>query len=149
MHPKPCQLSRTRRVTLLTVKAFSEQDLFHYVPAAPMRPFAALVREFLMIEDSLMRGIITGDWQYEMDKYTGIATASELLETCDSVRRQTREWWPQLTVERLLEVHEDKWGAMRHGDRLQYALENEIHHRGQAFVYLRMLGIEPPFFYDR
>ena len=26
---------------------------------------------------------------------------------------------------------------------------NEIHHRGQGYVYLRALGIEPPPFYER
>jgi uncharacterized damage-inducible protein DinB len=26
---------------------------------------------------------------------------------------------------------------------------NEIHHRGQGYVYLRALGIEPPRFYER
>ena len=29
------------------------------------------------------------------------------------------------------------------------AIDNEIHHRGQGYVYLRALGIEPPAFYDR
>jgi uncharacterized damage-inducible protein DinB len=32
---------------------------------------------------------------------------------------------------------------------IQYAIENEIHHRGQAYVYLRALGIEPPSFWKR
>ena len=31
----------------------------------------------------------------------------------------------------------------------QYWIDNEIHHRGQGYVYLRALGIEPPAFYDR
>ena len=30
-----------------------------------------------------------------------------------------------------------------------YVIDNEIHHRGQATVYLRALGIEPPYFFDR
>ena len=30
-----------------------------------------------------------------------------------------------------------------------YFIDNEIHHRGQGFVYLRSLGIEPPAFYER
>ena len=32
---------------------------------------------------------------------------------------------------------------------LLYWIDNEIHHRGQGYVYLRSLGIEPPAFYDR
>ena len=30
-----------------------------------------------------------------------------------------------------------------------YFVDNEIHHRGQGYVYLRALGIEPPAFWDR
>jgi uncharacterized damage-inducible protein DinB len=34
-------------------------------------------------------------------------------------------------------------------DRLLYMVDNEIHHRAQGYVYLRLLGIEPPAFYER
>jgi uncharacterized damage-inducible protein DinB len=30
-----------------------------------------------------------------------------------------------------------------------YAIDNETHHRGQGYVYLRSLGVEPPQFYAR
>jgi uncharacterized damage-inducible protein DinB len=32
---------------------------------------------------------------------------------------------------------------------LFYVIDNEIHHRGEGYVYLRALGIEPPPFYER
>ncbi|MEX6688230.1 DinB family protein [Danxiaibacter flavus] len=32
---------------------------------------------------------------------------------------------------------------------LLYFIDNEIHHRAQGYVYLRSLGIQPPFFWDR
>jgi uncharacterized damage-inducible protein DinB len=34
-------------------------------------------------------------------------------------------------------------------DLFFYLIDNEIHHRGQGYVYLRALDIEPPFFPDR
>jgi len=34
-------------------------------------------------------------------------------------------------------------------DLLLYIRDNEIHHRGQGYVYLRSLGIEPPHFWER
>lgn len=34
-------------------------------------------------------------------------------------------------------------------NHILYFIDNEIHHRGQGFVYLRALQIEPPFFWDR
>ena len=33
--------------------------------------------------------------------------------------------------------------------RVSHWIDNEIHHRGQAYVYLRALGIEPPHFWER
>jgi uncharacterized damage-inducible protein DinB len=32
---------------------------------------------------------------------------------------------------------------------VMYVIDNEVHHRGQGYVYLRALGIEPPPFYER
>lgn len=32
---------------------------------------------------------------------------------------------------------------------LLYIIDNEVHHCGQGYVYLRELGIEPPPFYER
>jgi uncharacterized damage-inducible protein DinB len=34
-------------------------------------------------------------------------------------------------------------------ENIFYFIDNEIHHRGQGYVYLRALGIEPPFFWTR
>lgn len=34
-------------------------------------------------------------------------------------------------------------------DLLMCAIDNEIHHRGKGYVYLRALGIAPPPFYER
>jgi len=34
-------------------------------------------------------------------------------------------------------------------DLLLYTIDNEVHHRGQGYVYLRALGIEPPPFWER
>jgi uncharacterized damage-inducible protein DinB len=33
--------------------------------------------------------------------------------------------------------------------RSSNVIDNEIHHRGQGYVYLRALGIEPPPFCER
>ena len=32
---------------------------------------------------------------------------------------------------------------------LLYWIDNEIHHRGQGYVYLRALGLDPPPFWER
>lgn len=139
-----------RRLTLRTLAAFPEEALFTYAPAEPLRPFAAMIREMLNIEVAYVRGIATGEWRFEQQA-TEATTKQALLAACEAVREQSLAWWPQITAERLLTVEVDPFfgGEQPHLDRLLYGLENEIHHRGQGYIYLRMLGIEPPAFYER
>lgn len=142
-------LEDNRRLTLRTIERFPEEPLFHHaVPG--MRPFAELVKEIIDIEAGYMQGIATGSWEYE-GGFPGVATKAALLEACERVRAKTREWWPLLTTERLLQEDDDPWTGHRatHFERLVYTLENEIHHRGQGYVYLRQLRLEPPVFYRR
>jgi uncharacterized damage-inducible protein DinB len=139
-----------RRLTLRTIRAFPEHALFHYSPVESMRTFAKMVWEIIAVEERAMRGIVTGDWTDYPELYTAITTSEGLLEACESVRRRTLDLWPELTVDKLLTVEAvPNWGTESHVDRLRVDVENEVHHRAQGFVYLRLLGIEPPFFWDR
>jgi uncharacterized damage-inducible protein DinB len=139
-----------RRLTLRTIEAFPEEKLFRYSPVEPLRPFAEMVVEIIQIESAYMRGIATGEWRFP--EPVSFSTKQELLTNCEQVRAQTRAWWPSVTLERLLTVEPDPFfggGPSSMFERLFYALENEIHHRAQGYIYLRELGIEPPAFYER
>lgn len=85
-----------RRLTLRTIRAFPEHDLFHYSPVESMRTFAEMVRETITIDERAVRGIMTGDWTDYPELYAGITTSEGLLAACESVRRRTLEWWPGL-----------------------------------------------------
>ena len=58
--------------------------------------------------------------------------------------------WPRIPPSRFQEIDKafGEWEGPVYGLFL-YWIDNEIHHRGQGYVYLRSLGIEPPAFYDR
>lgn len=139
-----------RRLTVRTIEAFPEKDLFSYSPIEPLRPFAKMVSEILNIEDVYLRGIARGKWEWK-DAFGHLTNKAGMLQTCEKLTGKALELWQEITEERLDTVEKDPFfgGEQRHFSRLQYALENEIHHRGQGFVYLRMLGIEPPAFYER
>lgn len=144
-------LEGNRRLTIRVVEAFPEQELFGYAPAEPLRPFADMIKEILGIEDAYVRGAATGEWTYA-PKHGGVTTKAELLAACEEVRGETRALWERVTAERLRTEEKDGFFgdfSQSNFDRFQYALENEIHHRGQGYTYLRMLGIEPPAFYER
>lgn len=139
-----------RRLTLRVIEAFPEHELFHFKAAEAMRPFSDMVVEILEIEEAYIRGIVTGEWVLRAPE--GLDTKQKLLDACAAVRQRTRELWPQITVERLLTEEADNlFGPQKQTNlnRLIYALENEIHHRGQGYTYLRILGIQPPPFYVR
>lgn len=140
-----------RRLTLRTVEAFPEDKLFAYRPVETLRSFGEMMREILDLEAGYVHGVATGEW-IQPELYGALTTRQELLAACRAVREETRRLWPRVTTERLLQVEEDPWfgaGPQANLERILYAIENEIHHRGQAYVYLRELGIEPPAFYER
>lgn len=145
------QLEGNRRLTLRVIEAFPEKELFSFKPTEPLRPFADMIKEIITIEEGYMRGIATKEWVIE-NRYDDISTKDELLRACENVRKKTLEWWGNITIDRLLQEEVDPFfgdAPQRHYDRLIYTLENEIHHRGQGYIYLRLLGIDPPAFYER
>lgn len=139
-----------RGLTIRTVEAFPEDKLFAFAGAEPMRPFAEMVKEMITIEDGYVQGIVNDNWEWPV-LVPNPTTKAGLLDALHAVRERTRQLWGGLTVDRLQHVMQDPWFGTEqpHLDRILYLVENEIHHRGQGYVYLRQLGIEPPPFYER
>jgi uncharacterized damage-inducible protein DinB len=136
-----------RKLTIRTVEAFPEDKLFSY-NVAPMRTFGEIAKEIIGVETYTLNGIISGEWVWKQDE--AITNKELLLAGFLHVEKTTKELWSKLTLERIQSVEKDAWGATwANRDRLLYMHDNEIHHRAQGYVYLRLLGIEPPAFYER
>ena len=77
-------------------------------------------------------------------------TKADLLQLWDAATNEINVLWPTIPPQRFQEVDKafGQWEMPIYG-LLLYVIDNEIHHRGQGYVYLRALGIEPPPFYDR
>ena len=136
-----------RALTRRVIDAFPEDKLFTY-SVGGMRPFSALAMEFIGMAVPTLNGVITGQWsQYAEAKAT---TKAELLGQWDAATAQINELWPKIPAARFQEVDTafGQW-KMAIYDLLLYIRDNEIHHRGQGYVYLRSLGIEPPHFWER
>jgi uncharacterized damage-inducible protein DinB len=136
-----------RRLTRRVIEAFPEDKLFQY-SSGGMRPFAEMAWEFIRMAVPIIDGVSTGKW--EDFKGTKPATKSELLRLWDAQTAEIDEKFPAIPPHRFREVDKafGQWesSGMR---TIQYAIDNEIHHRGQGYVYLRELGIEPPPFWER
>jgi hypothetical protein len=140
-----------RGVTRKAIEAFPEDKLYNY-SIGGMRPFADLVMEMLGMAVPGVKGVITGNWDNPGATFGRQAppTKKELLALWDDTTEQLNKLWPQIPPHRFQEV--DLAFGLYEAPLffvIYYWIDNEIHHRGQGYVYLRSLGIEPPAFWDR
>jgi uncharacterized damage-inducible protein DinB len=138
-----------RRLTRKVIEAFPEDKLFDF-SIGGMRPFSELAWEFIRMAVPIAQGVATGTWQeFDMSK-PAVNTKSELLRVWDEQTARLDAVFAQIPPNRFTEVDKafGQWEG-RGIDTIQYAIDNEIHHRGQGYVYLRALGIEPPPFWER
>jgi uncharacterized damage-inducible protein DinB len=136
-----------RALTRRVIEAFPEDKLFTY-SIGGMRPFSAFAMELLGMAVPTLNGVITGKWeQFTEAKAT---TKAELLRMWDAATKEIDTLWPRIPPARFQEVDTafGQW-KMPVYELLLYVRDNEIHHRGQGYVYLRSLGIEPPHFWER
>lgn len=120
---------------------------------AGMRPFRQLMLEIIGIERWNVRGLAHENWEFEdLPKELQTAPANEVMQFSQKVREETRQLWSGIPFEAFIRERPAPAPYIPAGQALgwlTYALENEIHHRGQGFVYLRLLGQEPPAFHIR
>jgi hypothetical protein len=136
-----------RRLTRRTIEAFPEDKLYSF-SVGGMRPFSEMAWEFIRMAVPIVDGVATGKWvEFKGEKPT---TKSGLLAIWDEQTEVIDKKFPAIPAHRFAEI--DKAFGQWEGsgmNTIQYAIDNEIHHRGQGFVYLRALGVEPPYFYQR
>jgi uncharacterized damage-inducible protein DinB len=136
-----------RRLTRRVIDAFPEDQLFSF-SIGGMRPFGAMTLEMISMAEPMVRGIVTGGWDRSITREA--RPKKEILRLWDEGTDRINTLWAEIPSERFEQTITafGQWPG-RVYDLLLYVIDNEIHHRGQAYVYLRALGIEPPPFYDR
>jgi len=136
-----------RRLTRKTIEAFPEDKLFQF-SVGGMRSFGEMVLELVGMAVPIVDGVSTGEWA--AFGYGKPETKSELLRLWDEQTVQLEEKFPKIPPARFWVVEKafDQW-EMPGLTTIQYAIDNEIHHRGEGYVYLRALGIAPPPFWER
>ena len=136
-----------RRVTRRVIDAFPDDKLFAF-SVGGMRTFGELSLEMLTMGLPMVQGALNGDWATSMNRVP--RPKQEILRLWDESTTTLNQLFPQIPADRFLTTMTafGQYTAPLH-DLILYVIDNEIHHRGQGYVYLRALGIEPPPFYDR
>nr|MBI1232483.1 damage-inducible protein DinB [Cytophagales bacterium] len=137
--------SLTRRV----IEAFPEDQLFTF-SVGGMRPFGEMAKELLAIAVPGAKGMATDKWETLNENVDLGNSKQKLLEAWDQATEELNHWWAKIPTGHFQDT------AVAFGQyedmvycSLLYFIDNEIHHRGQAYVYLRALGITPPNFWER
>ncbi|QEC51833.1 putative damage-inducible protein DinB [Anseongella ginsenosidimutans] len=144
-----------RALTRRVIEAFPEEKLFTYTIGG-MRPFGELAAELNQMAAPGAHGVATRQWieLKDLAKEEGLDVAPKtkagILELWDWTTTHMNKIWEKLEPGRFQEsdlafgMYEGKvwWLCL-------YFIDNEIHHRGQGYVYLRSLGIAPPPFWER
>jgi uncharacterized damage-inducible protein DinB len=136
-----------RRLTRRVIDAFPDDQLFTF-SVGGMRTFGELALEMLSMGAPMARGVVRGDWDTSWDREA--RPKAEILRQWDEATEEINTLWAQIPPERFQE-HMVAFGQYPGPaiTLLLYVIDNEIHHRGQGYVYLRALGIEPPPFFER
>lgn len=137
-----------RGLTKKTIEKFPEKELFEF-SIGGMRPFADLVKELVSIAVPGLKSIVTRE-AAPFNHHLPLQTKADLLKQWDDDTPKISEYFNQISEEQFHETYklfgQYELNIINH---VLYFIDNEIHHRAQGFVYLRALGIEPPFFWDR
>ena len=136
-----------RRLTRRVIDAFAEDRLLTF-SVGGLRPFGALAMELLTVGVPMVRGVVTSEWHRL--EHPAPESKREVLRLWDEDTAALNDLWPRISLERFQETV-TAFGQYpgKVYDLLLYAIDNEIHHRGQGYVYLRALGVAPPAFYER
>ena len=138
-----------RGLTRRTIEAFPEEAFFNY-SIGGMRTFADMVMELLGIAGPGIKEIATGEIQELIEEVNHGNKKAKILELWDKATDEINTYWAQIKPEQFqqsIKIFGQYEGTV--WSSIFYFIDNEIHHRGQGYVYLRALGIEPPFFYER
>lgn len=138
-----------RALTRRVIEAFPEKEFFEF-SIGGMRPFSAITAELLAIAVPGLKQIATGAADSLDEDPSKFTSKAQILEKWDESTQEIDAYWAKLSTERFQEEI-TLFGEYTAPviDQFLYFIDNEIHHRGQGYVYLRALGIEPPYFWER
>ncbi len=138
-----------RTLTRRLIKAFPEEAFFTY-SIGGMRPFVEMTMELIGIAGPGIQQIATGLSVPLNEHFEHGNKKSAILELWDHATVQIDYYGSQIGLERFHESIKT-FGEYESKvyEAILYFIDNEIHHRGQGYVYLRSLGVEPPAFLER
>jgi len=143
---KNAVLKYWENVRKLTLKVFDlfPHDKFDYSPVDNVRSVAEQFDHILICELYARIGMLTGIW--DMAPFSGERDLSResLREKLYKENRKTLGLLRMLPEGQFIKIYNTPFGAVSGEAVIYETIDEEIHHRGNLYIYLRLLGIDPP-----
>jgi uncharacterized damage-inducible protein DinB len=132
-----------RALTLDLLGKFPD-DQMSYRPATGVRSVGAQFDHILAVELYIRKGITENIWGPTPTPGLGITQKTDLYGALGREHQETTSVLHMLPESAFEAIYQTKFGKVS-GEGLVYlGIDEEIHHRGNLYVYLRMLGITAP-----
>lgn len=144
-------------VTIRAIAAFDDKDL-EFRPKATMRTPKELIFHVYSQEKILAESALDGRFTMEAanrsnpevaaPRIAALATAGDVRAYAESCHQAAVGIFAAMSEEDLVRTVVSPMGDFLAWRFLDFAYDEHWHHRGQLYIYLRLLGKEPPMLYD-
>jgi uncharacterized damage-inducible protein DinB len=149
MEPFKEQIMNFRKLefaTTMKVLGAYPEDKLDMKPAEKSRTARELIVTFIR-EEYVCRGAMRGDLRLADSPQSIPDGLQDMLEMLNQIHNEVQEMIAQARDEQLNKIIDFYGFQLRAIDALMAELHDQIHHRGQFSVYLRLAGAKVPSIY--
>jgi uncharacterized damage-inducible protein DinB len=135
-----------QNVRKLTIRLLDEfpADSFDYRPAPEIMTVAQLYKHILMVETYIREGFLTARWEIPEETGASIFEKETIRDRLTIENQKTARLLAEVPEGKFMKIMPTPFGDLSGELVLMVAVDEEIHHRGNLYVYLRCLGKTPP-----
>jgi uncharacterized damage-inducible protein DinB len=135
-----------RNVRRLTLKLLDEfpVDSFDFRPAPEIMTVSQIFKHIIQVEIYIREGFLTDEWKQPSDIAHSLFEKEMIRDKLKLENRKTIELLSEEPDGRFMKVRPTPFGELSGEILIQVAIDEEIHHRGNLYTYLRCLGKIPP-----
>jgi uncharacterized damage-inducible protein DinB len=130
----------------LTLRLLDEfpPDSFDYRPASEIMTVSQQFKHIIQVELLIRRGFLENDWQKSPDSSVNLFEKDTIRDKLKNEHRKTMALLSEIPDGKFMQVRPTPFGEISGEILIQAAIDEEIHHRGNLYVYLRCLNKIPP-----
>lgn len=133
-------------VRQLTIKLLDEfpRESFDYRPAPEIMTVSQLFKHILKVEIYIRNGFLDNQWDTPDELGSNMFEKELLRDRLKVENQKTMQILAEVPDGRFMKIRETPFGKVSGEILLLVAIDEEIHHRGNLYTYLRCLGKVPP-----